>query len=223
MGYRLEIQENALLIQGLYGKYEAKDVGEGRFLVKVDQEAYVNEIDDAGEEYLVDMGQAWEIPTNGLSELNEFVGQCESERLWNFKSGPVFRMKPDVENGVLYIRGYNKNFIVGQLPSKKMYVDETQNVKTHNEAGMLRDVVEKMVKEDKWWKRPAEETLDMLLNTKCTVRVTSGGSLQAEYKNKVLFIGQKDDETFWISVQNGNDKHLFYRDSWKEVMALFAG
>ena len=52
--------------------------------------------------------------------------------------------------------------------------------------------------------------------------VTSGGNLQIEYRNKSLLIGQKDDGTYWFNMIGGQEKHIFYKDSFKEVIALLA-
>ena len=72
-------------------------------------------------------------------------------------SGPVFRMKPDTENGILYIKGQTKNFVIGEH-EKKLYVDEVQSSKTHHYVEDLFDAAKKMTTEDKWWSRKGEET-----------------------------------------------------------------
>ena len=54
MSYRLDIKENSLSIQGLYGTYEAVDSGNGGFTIFVIQDTCVNELDAEGEEYLVE-------------------------------------------------------------------------------------------------------------------------------------------------------------------------
>ena len=59
MSYRLDIKENSLAIQGLYGTYEAVDSGNGGFTIFVIQDTCVNELDAEGEEYLVESGQEW--------------------------------------------------------------------------------------------------------------------------------------------------------------------
>ena len=56
MSYRLDIKDNSLCIQGLYGAYEAIDDGKGGFIVSVIQDTCVNELDAEGEEYLVESG-----------------------------------------------------------------------------------------------------------------------------------------------------------------------
>ena len=45
MSYRLDIKDNSLCIQGLYGAYEAIDDGKGGFIVSVIQDTCVNELD----------------------------------------------------------------------------------------------------------------------------------------------------------------------------------
>ena len=107
------------------------DDGSGGFLVSVQQDSCVNEIDADGEEYLVDFGQEWSVPVKNLSELNGFIKRCEEERLWNYLPGPVFRMKPDIETGILYVRGQSRNFVIGE-GDKGLYVDESANTKNHN-------------------------------------------------------------------------------------------
>lgn len=117
MSYKLDIKDNSLCIQGLYGTYEAMDNGSGGFTISVIQDTCVNEIDAEGEEYLVESGQEWSVPVINLTELNGFVKKCEEEKLWNYMCGPVFRIKPDAENGVLYIKGQSKNFVIGDRKS----------------------------------------------------------------------------------------------------------
>ena len=132
MSYRLDIKENSLSIQGLYGTYEAADSGNGSFTIFVIQDTCVNELDAEGEEYLVESGQEWSVPVANLSELNLFIKKCEEEKLWNYMCGPVFRIKPDIENGLLYIKGQSKNFVIGE-GEKGLYVDEVQQGKAaHN-------------------------------------------------------------------------------------------
>ena len=84
MSYKLDIKDDALRICGLFGTYEAADDGSGGFLVSVQQDSCVNEIDADGEEYLVDFGQEWSVLVKNLSELNGFIKRCEEERLWNY-------------------------------------------------------------------------------------------------------------------------------------------
>ena len=76
MSYRLDIKENSLSIQGLYGTYEAADSGNGSFTIFVIQDTCVNELDAEGEEYLVESGQEWSVPVANLSELNLFIKKC---------------------------------------------------------------------------------------------------------------------------------------------------
>ena len=73
MSYRLDIKDNSLCIQGLYGAYEAIDDGKGGFIVSVIQDTCVNELDAEGEEYLVESGQEWSVPAENLTELNAFI------------------------------------------------------------------------------------------------------------------------------------------------------
>lgn len=219
MSYKLDIKDDALRICGLFGTYEAADDGSGGFLVSVQQDSCVNEIDADGEEYLVDFGQEWSVSVKNLSELNGFIKRCEEERLWNYLSGPVFRMKPDMENGILYIRGQNRNFVIGE-GDKGLYVDESANTKSHNYKDDLLGITRYMTAEDKWWQRPAEETVDIARNMRCAAMVTSGGNLQLEYRNKSLCIGQKEDGSFWVNVSGDQEKHIFFKDNWKEVIAL---
>lgn len=84
------------------------------------------------------------------------------------------------------------------------------------------DAAKKMTTEDKWWSRKGEETVDIVRNMRCAIMVTSGGNLQIEYRNKSLLIGQKDDGTYWVNMIGGQEKHIFYKDSFKEVIALLA-
>lgn len=105
---------------------------------------------------------------------------------------------------------------------KKLYVDEVQSSKTHHYVEDLFDAAKKMTTEDKWWSRKGEETVDIVRNMRCAIMVTSGGNLQIEYRNKSLLIGQKDDGTYWVNMIGGQEKHIFYKDSFKEVIALLA-
>ena len=131
MSYKLDIQDDLMSIQGLYGTYEASNNEKGGFMISVVLGSYVYELDAEGEDYIVENGQEWAVPAKNLTELNEFIRMCEDEKLWNYMSGPVFRMKPDTENGILYIKGQTKNFVIGEH-EKKLYVDEVQSSKTHH-------------------------------------------------------------------------------------------
>lgn len=221
MSYKLDIQDDLMSIQGLYGTYEASNNEKGGFMISVVLGSYVYELDAEGEDYIVENGQEWAVPAKNLTELNEFIRMCEDEKLWNYMSGPVFRMKPDTENGILYIKGQTKNFVIGEH-EKKLYVDEVQSSKTHYYVEDLFDAAKKMTTEDKWWSRKGEETVDIVRNMRCAIMVTSGGNLQIEYRNKSLLIGQKDDGTYWVNMIGGQEKHIFYKDSFKEVIALLA-
>ena len=206
MSYRLDIKDNSLCIQGLYGAYEAIDDGKGGFIVSVIQDTCVNELDAEGEEYLVESGQEWSVPAENLTELNAFIKKCEDEKLWNYMCGPVFRMKPDTEKGILYIRGQSKSFVIGEDKHEKDLLAITQ----------------KMTREDKWWMRPADETMDIARNMRCAALITSGGNLRLEYRNKSILIVQKDDGTFSVNVVEGMEKHVLYKDNWKNVLSALA-
>lgn len=217
MGYRLEITDNALCIQGLYGSYEASDNGNG-FLVSVILDTCTNELDAEGEEYLVESGQEWAIVVDGLTELNAFIKKCENERMWNYMCGPTFRMKMDTERGILYLKGQTKNFFIGE-DGGRLYVDTTQGAGQHREMATLLEAARTMAREDKWWMRPADESLDLMRNMRCAACVTDGGNLRLEYRNKSALIGQKDDGSYWMNVVNGQEKHILYKESWKDVLA----
>ena len=216
MSYRLEFQNNTLCIQGLYGAYEAADRGEGGFLVSVSLDTCVNEMDSEGEEYLVETGQEWSVPVANLTELNSFIRKCEDEKLWNYICGPVFRMKPDIEKGILYVKGQDENFFIG-ADEKGLYLDHGQIAKVH-EYMDLTTITKRMTMEDKWWSRPAVETLDIARNMRCAAMITSGGNLKLEYRNKSVLIGQKENGSFWVNVVNGMERHILYKDTWKEVL-----
>ena len=222
MSYRLDIKENSLSIQGLYGTYEAADSGNGSFTIFVIQDTCVNELDAEGEEYLVESGQEWSVPVANLSELNLFIKKCEEEKLWNYMCGPVFRIKPDIENGLLYIKGQSKNFVIGE-GEKGLYVDEVQQGKAaHNYVKDLVTATRKLTVEDKWWTRAADETVDIVRNMRCAAMVTSGGNLRLEYRNKSILVIQKDDGSFSVNVSEGLEKHILYKEQWKDVLAVLA-
>lgn len=221
MSYRLDIKDNSLCIQGLYGAYEAIDDGKGGFMVSVIQDTCVNELDAEGEEYLVESGQEWSVPVENLTELNAFIKKCEDEKLWNYMCGPVFRMKPDIEKGILYIRGQSKSFVIGE-DEKGIYIDEAQSGKNHKYEKDLLAITQKMTNEDKWWMRPADETMDIARNIRCAALITSGGNLRLEYRNKSILIVQKDDGTFSVNVVEGMEKHILYKDNWKDVLSTLA-
>ena len=189
MSYRLDIKDNSLCIQGLYGAYEAIDDGKGGFIVSVIQDTCVNELD--------------------------------AEKLWNYMCGPVFRMKPDTEKGILYIRGQSKSFVIGE-DEKVLYIDEAQSGKNHKHEKDLLAITQKMTREDKWWMRPADETMDIARNMRCAALITSGGNLRLEYRNKSILIVQKDDGTFSVNVVEGMEKHILYKDNWKNVLSALA-
>ena len=218
MSYRLDIKDNSLCIQGLYGAYEAIDDGKGGFIVSVILDTCVNELDAEGEEYLVESGQEWSVPAENLTELNAFIKKCEDEKLWNYMCGPVFRMKPDTEKGILYIRGQSKSFVIGE-DEKGLYIDEAQAGKNHKHEKDLLAITQKMTREDKWWTRPADETMDIARNMRCAALITSGGNLRLEYRNKSILIVQKDDGTFSVNVVEGMEKHILYKDNWKDVLS----
>lgn len=221
MSYKLEINDNALYIQGLYGTYEAIGGEKGGFIVSVVQDTCVNELDEDGGEFLVESGQEWSVPMKNLIELNSFIKKCEEERLWNYINGPVFRMKPDTEKGIVYVKGQNKNFIIGEY-NGQLYIDETQNNKSHNCVSELTDITRTMTTTDAWWNRPADETMEILKNIRCAIAVTAGGNLRFEYRNKSMQVGQKGDGTFWVNIADGQEKHILYKDAWKDVVALLA-
>lgn len=215
MSYRLDITENTLCIQSLYGTYEVSDNGEG-FLISVVQGTCTNELDSEGEEYLVESGQEWNVPVKNLTDLNVFIKKCESERLWNYICGPVFRMKAE-KDGLLYLKGYTQNFIIGE-DGKGLYIDDSQ--KNHIYIKDLMSISRKLIMEDKWWMRPAEESLDMIRNIRCAATITSGGNLKLEYKNKSLLIGQKEDGSFWVNMTEGLERHILYKEKWNDVIEL---
>lgn len=221
MSYKLDIHDNAMRIQGLYGKYEASDNGNGGFEVSVLNDASINEVDADGDEYSISYGQEWNIPVNSLAELNGFIQKCEEERLWNYLPGPVCKMRPDIENGILYIKGCIRNFIIGE-DEKGIYVDSTQNQKTHDYVDDIFDAALKIVKEDKWWNRDADAVMELVKDMRCTVMITSGGNLKLGYRNKIFIIGQKDDGSFWVNVTDDQEKHVYYKENFKDVMSLFA-
>lgn len=219
MSYQLDIQDNTLCIKGLFGVYEAEDDGDGRFIVSVIQESCVNELDSDGEEYFVESGQEWNIIVENLSELNSFITNCENEKMWNYMCGPVFKMKPDIANGLLYLKGQTKNFVIGDYENK-LYIDELQTSKNHNYVDEFIGLTRELTKQDKWWNRTAEETLDIVRNVKSTAMITSGGNMKIEYKNKSFVIGQKDDGNFWINIMDNQERHIYYKSSWSEVLNL---
>lgn len=221
MSYKLEINDNALCIQGLYGTYEAVGDENGGFIVSVMQDTCVNELDSDGEEYLVESGQEWAVPMKNLSELNRFIKKCEEEKMWNYMSGPVFRMKPDIEKGLLYIKGQSRNFIIGEY-NGQLYVDETQNANTHSCVSELTDITKTLTKSDSWWNRTSDETMELLKNIRCAAVVTSGGNLRLVYRNKNMQIGQKENGSFWVNMMEGQEKHILYKDTWKEVVSLLS-
>ena len=217
--YKLEINDNAMLIHGLYGTYEAMGDANGSFVVSVIQDTCVNELDADGEEYLVESGQDWAVPVSNLAELNSFIKKCEEEKLWNYMSGPVFRMKPDAEKGIIYVKGQTRNFIIGEH-NGQLYIDESQNVKTHNCVQELTDITKTMTKMDSWWSRPSDETMEILKNIRCAVSVTAGGNLRFEYRGKSMQVGQKGDGSFWVNIADGQEKHILYKEAWKDVVEL---
>lgn len=219
MNYGLDIKDEELHIQGIYGTYIAQDNNNSGFLVSVDFDTYVNEVDSDGEEYLVETGQEWFVPVSSLAELNSFIQHCENERLWNYMKGPIFRMKPDADAGVLYIKGLQKNFALG-ADEKGIYLDELPATKAHAYVDSIFNAMQMLTRTDKWWMRPSADSLDMLNNFKCLAVVTSGGNLQLSYKTKKITIGQKDDNTYWVHVSEGENKDIYYKDTWKEILAL---
>lgn len=219
MSYQLEIKDDALYINGVFGKYEAEDSGKGEFVVSVVTDVCINELDSEGEEYLVDAGQAWNIPVKNLAELNGFITKCEEERLWNYILGPIFRIKPDLDNGILYIKGHTKNFAIGET-EKGFYVDELQSSKSHHIVEDLMDGTHVITTNDKWWERPVEETMEIMNDLHCYAKVTDGGNLKVELKNKSFVIGNKDNGGFWVNITGGQERHVYYKDNWKDVVAL---
>lgn len=219
MSYQLDIQDNTLCIKGLFGVYEAEDNGDGSFIVSVIQKSCVNELDSEGEEYFVESGQEWNIIAENLTELNSFITSCETEKMWNYMCGPVFKVKPDIANGLLYLKGQTKNFVIGECQDG-LYVDELQASKNHNYVDEFIGLTRELTKQDKWWKRAAEETLDIIRNVKSTAMITSGGNMKIEYKNKSFVIGQKDNGDFWINVIDNQERHIYYKSSWPEVLSL---
>lgn len=215
MSYRVDIFDNNMCIYGLYGTYS---LSENPLSVSVTFDTCVNEIDEDGEEYLVETGQAWSVPLKDFTELENFIKTCEKERLWNYIHGPVFKIKPDVENGILYARGLSTTFAIGQ-EDNKLYIDSGTD-KKHDYTDGLSGVIKKLTVCDKWWQRDAEETLDMVRNGRCTAIVTSGGNLRLEYKNKKMLVGQKSDGTFWVNIVEDNDKHVYYKNNWADVVKL---
>ena len=221
MSYKLDIHDNEMCIQGLYGTYEAEDNRKGGFEVSVISNASINEIDAEGDEYSISYGQEWNIPVNSLAELNGFIKKCEEERLWNYLPGPVFRMKPDIENGILYIKGFTKTFIIGE-DEKGIYVDDTQNAKSHNYVDDIFDAALKMTKEDKWWERASNETMEIARDMRCAAMVTSGGNIKLGNKNKTFIIGQKTEKSYWVHVADDQEKHVYYKEKFKDVISLLA-
>lgn len=219
MQYKLNITEDSLHIQGLYGTYNAEDLGKDGFMLSVIRDVCVNEMDEEGEEYLVEAGQEWQIPVSNLSEMNAFIKKSEEERLWNYLSGPVFKIKPDFEAGTLYVKGNSKSFLIGN-DEKGLYIDDAMSLKTHKYIKSFSEMIKKMVYEDRWWDRAAEDTMDILKNSRCAASITSGGNLVLEYRNKKILVGQKTDGGFWINTAMDDEKHIFYKKSWKEVIVL---
>ena len=82
MSYKLDIQDDLMSIQGLYGTYEASNNEKGGFMISVVLGSYVYELDAEGEDYIVENGQEWAVPAKNLTELNEFIRMCEDEKLW---------------------------------------------------------------------------------------------------------------------------------------------
>lgn len=216
--YQMEIKENALFIQGLFGKYEIKDI-KGGFDVSVVRNECASELDENGEEYLIDAGQEWGVTVHNLVELGNFLDQCEMERLWNYIPGPVFRMKPDFENGTLFLKGVAKSFIIG-ADAKGLYADDAQGTKSHRYVKDIFSAMHMIAKEDPWWSRPATETLELLRTSRSYASVTDGGRLKIIFKDRTCRIGQKTDGPLWASVSTGQERHLYYRDSWKEILGL---
>lgn len=220
MSYRLDINDDSLRIYGLYGTYEAVMSEDKKMIVSISFDTCVNELDGDGEEYLVETGQEWNIPVDNFAELDEFIKSCERERLWNYMHGPVFKIKPDMESGLLYLKGHSCNFVIGE-DNNSLYIDESPIVaKGHYYVKELSMATKRITQSDKWWMRDVNETMDMVRNMRCTASITSGGNLQIDYKSKRMIVGQKSDKSYWVNVIDGNDKHIYYKNSWKEVIAL---
>lgn len=216
--YQMEIKENTLYIRGLFGKYEAK-ISEHGFDVSVIRDECASELDENGEEYLIDAGQEWSTSVDSLLDLDSFMKRCEEERLWNYMPGPVFRMKADLENKTLYLRGVTKSFLIG-TDNKGLYIDDPQLTKTHKYIKAFPEVTKILTKEDKWWLRQASETMEIIRSSKSYASVTDGGRLQLVYKDKSYRIGQKDDGSFWVNVSADQERHIYFKDNWKDVLAL---
>lgn len=219
MSYQLEIKDDALCIHGMFGIYEAEGGGTDGFNVSVVSDMCVNELDADGGEYLVDAGQEWEIPVKNLAELNSFIKTCEDERLWNFILGPVFKIKVDAEKNLLYMKGHTANFVIGECNSG-LYVDDI-NAKSHSIVAEFSEGMRKLTINDKWWTRPVMETMDIIRGLKCYACVTSGGNLKVEIKDKSFVIGQKEEGGFWVNVTADQERNVYYKESWKEVVEIF--
>lgn len=219
MSYKLDIHDNGLFIQGLFGQYLAEDYGNGYFSVSVERDECVNELDPDGEEYLIEAGHEWTIPVKSLTELNSLIKKCEDERLWNYMLGPVFKIKIDYENSLIYLRGHTVNFIIGEC-EKGLYVDDMQNSKTHCIMENLLDGMKSIMSKNKWWDRSVSESIDIVRNSNYYARITDGGNLKIEIKDKNYVIGQKEDGEFWINVSADQERHVYYKSSLKEVINI---
>lgn len=220
MSYKLDIKDNTMLITGQFGTYEAIDDEHGGFTVSIVQDSYVAEMDSEGNEYFVNSGQEWIVPICGLSELNNFIQKCESERLWNFTIGPVFRVKIDKENNLMYIKGYEKSFVIG-TDENGMYMDENFNSKKHNYIHRFSDISSTLIVSDKWWMRDVKETIEILHTSRVLAKVTDGGYFNIKCKDKDFVVGQKEDGQLWISICSCNEKSLCVKNDWRAVLELF--
>lgn len=223
MGYNLEIEDDALRIYGLYGTYKAQDNRDGSFDVSVCMDVYVNEIDSNGEEYCVDAGQEWTVNVNNLSELNIFISRCEQERLWNYILGPIYNARFDSEKGLLYLKGNYKKFVIGQ-DEKGLFIDEIQEPKSHNYdySNSLSSTIKTLLKKEHWWDCQAEENLKRIKGSEPSANITDAGNLKIKNKENIYYIGQKENGCFWVNVIGGNERHIYYKNTFKEIIQLIS-
>lgn len=215
---KMIMTSDTLEVFGDYGNYKIKESDKGGFLINAVFDSFVNERDETGDTYLVEKGEYWKIRVDGIQGLHSFITACENTKLWNVLKGIAYRIGIDSEKGIMYIRGASRNYILGE-EGGKLYLDETKDQKTHHYLPGLDAALSEIVRSDTWWLRSLDEIIEITDRQYNIMEITDGGHIRLPLKNETAILGQKEDGSYWISIEGG-DHHVYYRDTLKEIFKL---
>lgn len=219
--YKTEIlPDGSMELIGQYGKYRISDA-QGGFEVAPLFDTYVEEFDGSDESFLIEQGKTWFSPFGTISEMNAFLKRCEDEKLWNIMPGPMFRFKINDDSNAVFLKGESLVVVISKTDTGfKASYPETKQVREID--GDISSLCAFLVSADRWWDRPGDEAAAMSSSMKGVLKLTSGGNMRFDSKDRTDILGQKEDGTFWVCDISGDERHIYFVDTFADALKVIS-